>query len=406
MKKWTLKCSCAISSDSTVQNATIEIDGAYISAISKSAVSKPDADISNSVATPGLINSHDHLIGNYFPKVGNGPYINWLPWDNDLKSAPAYRERQQIANRDLYLLAGYRNLISGVTSVHDHIPHFVQDPFLDIMPLKVISDYTLVHSITQFALNWGEGIEAEYARSEKEGIPFVAHVGEGFDEESRNELKILNQKGGLGEYSVLVHSISFTPEEIALVKQKKASVVWCADSNIFMYNRTADIKTMLKTGVNVCIGTDSPMSGGENILHEMKFGRKFYNDHYNEDLPAKQIFKMTTENPARAFRLAENGKLAEGMLADIVLFDKKNDDPYESVVNADLKDVKLAIINGIPVYGHAVFLDSFKNFGIKYQTVRIAGIDRFIIGDLLGVLNRINKAVGFKKKFPFMPVEL
>ncbi|HPJ13594.1 MAG TPA: hydrolase, partial [Spirochaetota bacterium] len=67
---------------------------------------------------------------------------------------------------------------------------------------------------------------------------------------------------------------------------------------------------------------------------------------------------------------------------------------------------KLAIINGIPVYGHAVFLDSFKNFGIKYQTVRIAGIDRFIIGDLLGVLSRINKAVGFKKKFPFMPVEL
>ena len=405
MKKWSIKCSSALTPDSEISNCVLEIDSGYISSVSKSSA-KPLIEIENSVVLPGFINSHDHLIGNYYPKVGNGPYINWLPWDNDLKSAPVYRERQQIENRDLYLLAGYRNLISGVTSVHDHIPHFVQDPYLDIMPLKVISDYSLVHSITPFALNWGEGIEAEYARAEKEDIPFVAHVGEGFDEESRNELKVLNQKGGLGEHSVLVHSISFTPEEIALIKQKKASVVWCADSNIFMYNRTADIKTMLKTGVNVCIGTDSLMSGGENLLHEIRFARKYYNDHYGEDIPAKQIIRMVTENPAKAFRLRENGKLAGGMLADFIVLDKKNRDAFESAANAGLEDVKLVVINGIPVYGYASMINFFGSFGIKYQTVKIAGTDRFIIGDLKGVLARINKAVGFRKKFPFMPVEM
>ena len=79
---------------------------------------------------PGLIDCHDHLLGTYLPRVGDRkPYLNWLVWDNDLKASPIYAEMQQIESADLYLLGEYRHLISGVTSVQDHIPHFVQDMF-------------------------------------------------------------------------------------------------------------------------------------------------------------------------------------------------------------------------------------------------------------------------------------
>lgn len=406
MKRWSIRCDAAVTPDSVVNSPVVEIEGGHIASVKKNSGAEATIDLSGCVLSPGFINSHDHLIGNYFPKVGNGPYLNWLPWDNDLKSADAYRERQQIENRDLYLLAGYRNLISGVTSVHDHIPHFVQEPFLKKMPLKVISRYTLAHCVASFALNWGDGIEPEYKKALDEDVPFVTHAAEGFDDETSRDIETLDRKGALGAHTVLVHAISLSKNDMQLIKQKKASVVWCADSNMFMYDRTADIKGILDTGINTCIGTDSPMSGGENILTELKFDRDYYKKAYGSDLPAKQLIKMVTENPAKAFRLYENGRIETGMNADLIAVNHKHDDPFESLVSATLADVRLVIINGLPVYGYAEHLDSFRKFDIKYQIVKIAGIDRFIIGDLKGVLERINKAVGFQKKFPFMPVEL
>ena len=110
-------------------------------------------------SSPGLINCHDHLLGTYSPRVGDRkPYLNWLIWDNDLKASPIYAERQQVESSDLYMLGGYRHLISGVTSVQDHIPHFVQDTFKKPVPIRMIDQFTLSsHSVGSFALPWGEG---------------------------------------------------------------------------------------------------------------------------------------------------------------------------------------------------------------------------------------------------------
>ena len=70
----------------------------------------------------------------------------------------------------------------------------------------------------------------------------------------------------------LVHGLAFSKDDIDLIKKRNANVVWCADSNLYMYEKTTDIGYLLEKGVNVSIGTDSPMSGSLNILEEMKIG--------------------------------------------------------------------------------------------------------------------------------------
>ncbi len=409
MKKWSIESAVVLSPNDALKNKSIHIglDG-YIEDIQTAPLKNGiNLSIPDGVLCPGFINSHDHLLGTYLPKVGDGrPYTNWLPWDNDLKSAPAYEERQQILNRDLYLLGGYRNLVSGCTSVQDHIPHFVQDPFLDIMPTKVISDFALAHSIASFALNWGSGVEEEYKLALDNDIPFITHIAEGFDEETVRDLETLDKKHGLGDHSVLVHGIAFSHKDIDKIKEKNASVVWCADSNMYMYNRTADIKYMIDKKVNVCIGTDSPMSGGLNLLYEMKFDRDFYKDFYKDSLPSKMIVKMITENPAKAFRLFDNGTISKNKLADFTVVRHKESDPYDSVVSAELEDIKLVVIEGIPVYGDSEYSGIFDSLQVKYQRVNIAGADKIIIGDLKGLLKRINKAIGYNKKLDFLPVDL
>ena len=141
MKEWTISGVDVLTPDTVRKKSHVTIKADSITSIGKGdAGSAVALAVDNGILTPGLVNAHDHLLGNYYPKVGNGPYLNWLPWDNDLKSAPVYQERQQIENRDLYLLGSYRNLLSGVTTVSDHIPHFVAEPFYDLLPMKAIKE--------------------------------------------------------------------------------------------------------------------------------------------------------------------------------------------------------------------------------------------------------------------------
>lgn len=407
MSKWGISGVTIITPEEEIEEAALLVSGTKIESVTEGdAETSISVDIEDGVLTPGLINSHDHLLGTYYPKVGNGPYENWLPWDNDLKSSPVYAERQQIENRDLYLLGGYRSLISGATSVSDHIPHFVQEPFLDLLPVKVIKEFALAHSVNSLALLWGDGIRTEYQKALKEDIPFITHIAEGFDDVTKEDVKTLDREGGLGDHSVLIHGLAFSDDDISLIKQRGASVVWCGDSNMFMFNKTANVKKLLETGVNVCIGTDSPMSGGENILYEMKYDKALYKKLYKEDLPDELIVKMVTSNAAKTFHLKKQGKIEEGYTADFVVFNNYGDNPYRSIVSAKLKDVRLVVIDGMPAYGDEEFTDLFDSLKIKYQRLRVDGVSKLVKGDLKGVLKRINRAVGFKKKFPFMPVEI
>lgn len=405
MKKWVLSGAAVLNPDESSENINIAVENGRISDISKKNIDSTVALKVDGIISTGLINAHDHLLGTYYPKVGNGPYENWLPWDNDLKSSPVYQERQQIENRDLYLLGAYRNLVSGVTTVSDHIPHFVAEPYYDLLPTKAIREYALAHSITSFALAWGEGIESEYRKAVEKDIPFITHIAEGFDNETIQDITTLDRQGGLGEHSVLIHGIAFSEKDMDLIKKKKASVVWCGDSNIFMFNKTTNIKMLLDKGINVCIGTDSPMSGGENILSEIKFDRKLYKKMYGLELPDETIYRMVTVNCARAFRLHDHGAIKTGNIADFVVVKDRGGSFINSVVSSDLKDIMLVVINGMPAYGDIEYAGLFDSLKIQYQEIVLGGREKIIIGDLQGLLRRISRAVGFKKTYPFLPVD-
>jgi 5-methylthioadenosine/S-adenosylhomocysteine deaminase len=406
MNKWSITGGTILTPEKTIKNGTIVINNGKFGKVSTDNNSAPiTLEAKKCVIVPGLINSHDHLLGTYYPKIGNGPYINWLPWDNDLKSSPIYEERQQIENRDLYLLGAYRNMISGVTLVSDHMPHFVGDQFYDILPMKAIKKFAMAHSVASFALAWGDGITVEYKKAVKGDIPFVTHIAEGFDDETKQDVKVIEKLGGLGDHSVFVHCLAFSDSDMDLVKERGASCVWCCDSNMYMYGKTMDVKKILEKGINLCIGTDSSATGGENLLYEMKYDKMIYHRLYGTELSDEAILKMVTTNPARAFRQTNLGRIEEGFGADLCAFRDRGGPPAGSVVNAHLRDVMLVIIDGMPVYGDAAYAGIFDALGVTYQQVELDGTSKIIIGDPVGMLRRISRAVGFKKDFPFLPIE-
>ncbi|MDR2158490.1 MAG: amidohydrolase family protein, partial [Treponema sp.] len=361
---------------------------------------------------PSLVNTHDHLQGNYLPAVGPKPgsfYLTWLPWDNDLKASGTFTERSNLSREELYALSGYKCLFSGVTTVNDHFPQKLNGKILPTLVVRAILEYGLAHEASSYDLKWGDGIEVEHARAVKNGWPFITHLSEGFDQEAMHGVEHLEKMGILDSHCLLVHCIGFSDEDIRKVAKAGASVSWCGFSNKFMFNVTCKIRKLLKAGVNVTIGTDSSATGSYNFLAEIKYDRELYRTMYGEDLPAKTIFEMITVNAAKAFWMEDRiGTLEEGKLADLLVLKGHKDDPYENLVSASMEDIELLVLEGMPIYGELRFLDCFGASGDLpegYTRITAGKRQMFVKGDPAALYREVRRKVGFKKALDYLPFE-
>ena len=133
-----------------------------------------------------------------------------------------------------------------------------------------------------------------------------------FDQETINSVKVLAENNALSERTVLIHGIAFTDEDIALLAENRCNVVWCPVSNLYMFQKTARVKELIEQGVNVVLGTDSPMSGSTSMIEELHLSREYYQSFYGEELDPKVQFEMVTSKAAQALCLKDRGSIKKG----------------------------------------------------------------------------------------------
>ena len=396
--------------DEVLSHQLVEIKNNLISRVEDFDREKSEyyVDLKGCTIYPGFINAHDHLLGTYLPKVGNGPYLNWRAWDQDLKSADIYAERNKIDVGDIYQLSFYRQILSGVTTVCDHIPHQVNDPYVKGKDtwIRVIKDYCLAHEMSSYELPWGDGHEIEIKRAKDESKVFITHIEEGFDKEATEGVDILKKKGGLFKDALLVHCISCNNQDIDDIAEANASIVWCPVSNIFMFNKTANIREFLKKGVNVCLGTDSPMSGGMNLLDELKQSRKIYKKKYGRNLNSKLFFQFITKNPAKAFNLYDKiGSVEVNKEADLVIVKNKrgNLNKYSQLFKTSPEDIEMVIRGGRILYCKEQYYYLLASRE-KYGRIKLKNQLGYLIGSPLNLDYCIRQRVRFEKKLDFFPI--
>ncbi|MBT5419676.1 MAG: chlorohydrolase, partial [Candidatus Cloacimonetes bacterium] len=83
--------SCVCNPDKILNNANIRINSKLL----KNRTSQ--IDCTNLIAYPPFINSHDHLISNWYPKAGFGKtYPNVNIWVEDMKKTDSFLERNKV----------------------------------------------------------------------------------------------------------------------------------------------------------------------------------------------------------------------------------------------------------------------------------------------------------------------
>ena len=398
-----------VTPDAVIDSGSLQVDQARIARLGSTA--RFDVHFGEGYAAfPALVNIHDHFNGNYLPRVGPPPgefYLNWSNWEKDFKGSDLLNiERPKIPPEDRYELSAYKNIFSGVVTANDHFPHEFNEPFMARLPMRLVGNYTLAHECSSFDLKWGEGIEIEHERARRQGWPFITHLEEGFDPESQDGVGVLERLGRLDDHCVLIHCIGFSDEDVEKVAKAGSTVAWCPASNLFMFNLTCKIRPLLRAGVNVAIGTDSTGTGSINLLEEMRFARATWRRMYGEDLSPRLITDMVTRNAARALRMERDiGTLEPGRLADVLVIRQTVADPFESLLAARTEDIELLLMDGNPILAAAEREELFAARGARASRVKIRGREMLVKGDPAGLLERVRRAVGFRKVLEFLPLD-
>ncbi len=270
---------------------------------------------------PGLINAHDHLELNLFPRLGRGPYVNASAWAQDIYRPLEPPVKQHLAVPKAIRLSwgAIKNVLSGVTTVAHHNalhPIFFHSEF----PVRVVRRYGWAHS-----LRFSPDCERRFRMTPAE-YPFIIHAAEGVDESARVEIHAMAKAGLLASSTVLVHGVGIGREEISLLTRTGASIVWCPSSNRFTLGRSLD-RAVLNSEIPCALGSDSAMTAEGDLLDELQVARQFVDD--------RRLYAMVTTIAARILKLPNGyGRISHDGPADLVMVRDYGLTPAETLLTS------------------------------------------------------------------------
>ncbi|MGA7161581.1 MAG: 8-oxoguanine deaminase [Bacteroidota bacterium] len=382
-------------------------------------------DCSNCVVIPGLVNTHHHFyqtLTRNLPSVQNAKLFDWLlylyeVWKNIDDEAVYYSS----------LLAIGELLKTGCTLSTDHHylypDHFSGDligiqfeaaeklgmrfsPSRGSMSLSKknggLPPDSVVQNQDQILTDSARVIEKYHDSSEdsmrkivlapcspfsvtiesmketaklarEHHVRLHTHLAETKDEEQycqekfgKNPLSLMNDLGFVGEDVFFAHGVFFNDDELNLLAETKTSIAHCPSSNMRLGSGIARVREMIDRGINVGIGVDGSASNDtSDMLGELRNAMLLQRVKYGASgLTANEAFTLGTENGAKMLNFSKVGKIKEGWLADLALFNINKleytgslSDPLAALLFAGIShQAEYTIVNGklVVVHGNLV----------------------------------------------------
>jgi len=229
------------------------------------------------------------------------------------------------------------------------------------------SPYTVDPEYMQELKEIKEELNQKYG-SEKTPIIWHTHVAETIDEEEkiRKSFKIklkkgvmtyLDSLGVLDKHVIAAHCVALTARDITIMKQKEVKASHNPISNLKLASGISPVPRMLRKGITVSLGTDSPCSNNTADMFETMKTTALLHKGVNKNptlTPAKQVLTMATIEGAKALSWEnEIGSIEIGKKADLTIIDFNKpclcplyNETSHLVYATKSADVNTVIING------------------------------------------------------------
>jgi cytosine/adenosine deaminase-related metal-dependent hydrolase len=184
----------------------------------------------------------------------------------------------------------------------------------------------------------------------------------------------LDRLGLLTPQLTIGHGVWMTPDDRALIAERGVCLCHNCSSNLRLKSGTLDLNAVLAAGIPTALGIDEAgINDDRDMLQEMRLALTLHRPP-GHDAPAPsaaQILRMATEHGAATTPFAGRiGRLAPGMLADLVLLDWPRvthpwQDPGMPLVDVLVRRARAQAVETVMIGGRVV-----------YDQGRFTGVDR------------------------------
>ncbi|MBX6423020.1 amidohydrolase [Thermosulfurimonas sp. F29] len=382
----------------------------------------PVEDLGEVLVFPGLVNAHTHApmtifrgladdlplmvwLHNYIFPVESHLRAEWVYWGAKLAVCEMLRSGVTCFC-DMYLFEpwviraveetgvraalgeglfdfpspGYGALEKGLNLTEELLKNFERHPLINIMvcphAVYTCSPETL-KKIRRIAERYGATVHIHLSETEDEVKECVSRYG-------RRPVAHLDSLGLLTGNLHIAHAVELTDGEIELLARRGVSVAHCPESNLKLGSGIARIPEMLAAGVRVTLGTDGPASNNDlDLLSEMRTAALLQKGLYRDPtvLPAREVFRLATEEGARALGFPECGRLERGFRADLVTLDLTRPDltPVHDPLSLLVYSARAGAVVDVMVEGHWLMRrGKFLTVNEEEVRIRIAEVVREI----------------------------
>jgi len=195
-------------------------------------------------------------------------------------------------------------------------------------------------------------------------VPMHIHIAESpsqvsssLEDYGMREVEFLDHIGVLDARTHVVHGIWLSKAEIDLLGRVGAHHIHCPVSNMILASGVADLPRLLKSGVNVALGTDGPASNHSHDMFEVLKSTALLQKVSTLNptaMSSNQVLELATLGGAKALdREKELGSIEVGKKADLVIVNLKRPHTYpvyritsSLVYTARESNVETVIIDG------------------------------------------------------------
>jgi cytosine/adenosine deaminase-related metal-dependent hydrolase len=422
-----------VSPSDVFRDGSVAVNGAAIAQVNDTPA--PNAIDVDGVIFPGLIDLHNHLTWNLFPRwKPNRLFANRYEWQEtaeyaEMLSGPnaalnaglgdplnsyscdmnRYGELKAIINGATSTVGGgsgecIRGLARNLDALSELTPNqkINAEPFRNLVfPFQPSTpcEEQAIRDLGKTVKDCSEHLnvppkQGPATRPKPSTLnAVVAHVAEGADASARREFAMLESHGFLVPGLSIIHGVALQREHFLKMAQAGVGFIWSPRSNIELYGRTADIASAaaVRDGaikgktLTIAIAPDWSPTGSSGMLAELAYAERLRHAAPFDAFTEKDLVDMATVNPAKLAGLdSKIGRIAPGYASDLIVMRRRpwtHTAPpsdaqmrtlaYQALLMQTPADLKLVVIGGVPVFGEPALMGKLLSAAELQQTETI-----------------------------------
>jgi 5-methylthioadenosine/S-adenosylhomocysteine deaminase len=358
---------CVLTPEKELSKGYVVVEGPTIRSVGTSRPSGVDVLDTDGVILPGLIDLHGHPEYNVFA-AWEPPreYVNRYAWRGSDEYALVVKEpwakltaAPNSLLRELTRYAEVRALVAGVTAIQGASAKYPgkDEALVRNVDLPIFGRHR-ARSVIDL-----DRVDADRRKSLRKEIDddkidaLYIHLAEGKpdNKRSRDEFGDLVDAKLLTDATVVIHGTALTDDSLGELKDAGGKLVWSPQSNLRLYGQTTPAAKALELGIPMGLGADWLPSGSQSLLAELSVARRtLARQGASGETVDRKLVRMVTSEAAEIAGVGDElGVLAEGRPADVLVLERRFEDPWENVLAASPSWVELVTIGGDLAYGRA-----------------------------------------------------